>query len=47
MLNERRSSTQMNVMDSVTRKNCQMSIKVAQNDFTSKIKDFGTFTKIA
>ena len=32
---------------SVTRKNCQMSIKVAQNDFTRKIKDFDTFTKIA
>ena len=28
-------------------KNCQMSIKVAQNDFTCKIKDFDTFTKIA
>ena len=27
-------------------KNCQMSIKVAQNDFTRKIIDFNTFTKI-
>ena len=25
----------------------QMSIKVAQNDFTRKIKDFDTFIKIA
>ena len=32
---------------SVTRKNCQMSIKVAQNDFTRKMNDFDTFTKIA
>ena len=28
-------------------KNRQMSIKVAQNEFTRKIKDFKTFTKIA
>ena len=28
-------------------KNRQMSVKVAQNDFTRKIKDFDTFTKIA
>ena len=28
-------------------KNRQMSIKVAQNDFTKKMKDFDTFTKIA
>ena len=28
-------------------KNRQMSIKVAQNDFTRKINDFDTFTKIA
>ena len=28
-------------------KSCQMSIEVAQNDFTRKIKDFDTFTKIA
>ena len=32
---------------SVTRKNRQMSIKVAQNDFTRKMIDFETFTKIA
>ena len=32
---------------SVTRKNRQMSIKVAKNDFTGKIKDVDTFTKIA
>ena len=31
---------------SVTRKNRQMSTKVAQKDFTRKIKDFGTFTKL-
>ena len=31
---------------SVTRKNLQMSIKVAQNDFTWKMIDFDTFTKI-
>ena len=28
-------------------RNCQMSIKGAQNDFTRKIKDFDTFAKIA
>ena len=28
-------------------KSRQMSIKVAQNDFTGKITDFATFTKIA
>ena len=28
-------------------KNCQMPIKVAQNNFTTKIIDFDTFTKIA
>ena len=28
-------------------KNHQMSIKVAQNDFTRKMNDFDTFTKIA
>ena len=28
-------------------KSCQMSIKVAKNDFTRKIKDFDTLTKIA
>ena len=32
---------------SVTTKNCQMSIKVAQNDLTRKMIDFDTFTKIA
>ena len=32
---------------SATSKSCQMSIKIAQNDFTTKIKDFDTFTKIA
>ena len=31
---------------SVTRKNCQMSIKVAQNDFIRKMIDFDTFTKL-
>ena len=31
---------------SVTRKNCQMSIKVAQNDFIRKTIDFDTFTKL-
>ena len=31
---------------SVTRKNRQMSIKLAQNDFTRKMRDFDTFTKI-
>ena len=35
----------MNVASSVTRKNRQMSIK--NDDFTRKIKDFDTFTKIA
>ena len=34
------------VRDSVTRKNRQMSIKVAKNDFTSKMIDFNTFTKM-
>ena len=28
-------------------KNRQMSIKVAKNDFTRKMNDFDTFTKIA
>ena len=28
-------------------KSCQMSIKVTQNDFTRKMKDLDTFTKIA
>ena len=32
---------------SVTRKNREISIKVAHNDFARKIKDFDTFTKIA
>jgi len=32
---------------SVTRKNRQMSIKVPKNDFTRKIKEIDTFTKIA
>ena len=32
---------------SVTSKNRQMSIKLPKNDFSSKIKDFDTFTKIA
>ena len=32
---------------SVTRKNRQMSIKVAQKCFTRKMVDFDTFTKIA
>ena len=32
---------------SVTIKNCQISIKIAQNDFTRKIIDFDSFTKIA
>ena len=36
-----------NVINSVTRKSCQMSIKVAQNDFTKNMIDFDTFTKIA
>ena len=27
-------------------KNCQMSIKVAQNDFTGNMKDFNNFAKI-
>ena len=31
---------------SVTRKNRQMSIKVAQNDVTRKMTDFDAFTKI-
>ena len=34
-------------VDSVTSKNLQMSIKVAQNDFTRKIEDFDSFTNIA
>ena len=34
-------------MVSVTRKNRQISIKAAQNDFTRKIRDFDIFTKIA
>ena len=33
------------ILSSVTRKNLQMSIKVAQNDFTRKMIDFDTFTK--
>ena len=32
---------------SLTRKNRQMSIKVAKYDFARKMKDFDTFTKIA
>ena len=32
---------------SVTRKNRQISIKVAKNDFSRKIIDFDTFSKIA
>ena len=32
---------------SVTRKNCKMSKKLPKNDFTRKMKDFDTFTKIA
>ena len=32
---------------SVTRKNRQLSTKVAQNDLTRKMIDFDTFTKIA
>ena len=28
-------------------KNAKLSIKVAQNDFTGKMKDFDNFTKIA
>ena len=32
---------------SVTRKNRQISIKVAKNDFTTYMIDFNTFTKIA
>ena len=35
------------VTTSVTSKSRQMSIKVAQNELTRKIKDFDTFTKIA
>ena len=34
------------VGSSVTRKNRQMAVKVPQNDFTSKIIDFDTFTKM-
>ena len=34
-------------LTSVTRKNRQMSTKVAQNDFTRKMIDFDTFTKIS
>ena len=37
----------MYLLGSVTRKNRQMSIKVAQNDFTKKMIDFDTFKKIA
>ena len=37
----------MSVTVSLTRKNCQMSIKVAQNDFTRKMIDFDNLTKIA
>ena len=32
---------------SMTRKNRQKCIKIAKNDFTRKIKDFNSFTKIA
>ena len=39
--------TQECVEHSVTRKNRQMSIKVAQNYVTTKVIDFNTFTKIA
>ena len=41
-----RSAIQLFVA-SVTRKNRLMFIKVAQNDFTRKMKDFNTLTKIA
>ena len=34
-------------LNSVTSKSRQMSMKLPQNDFTRKIKDFDTFTKIA
>ena len=33
--------------NSVTRKNHQMSIKIAQKNFTRKMEDFKTFTKFA
>ena len=32
---------------SVTRKNCQLSLKIAKNDFYRKMIYFDTFTKIA
>ena len=35
------------ILTSVTRKNRQMSLKVAQNDFTRNMIDYDTFTKIA
>ena len=34
-------------VSNVTRKNHQMSIKLAQNDFTRKMIDFDSFTKIS
>ena len=37
----------LNVNSCVTRKNCQMSLQVAKNDFTRKMIDFDSFTKIA
>ena len=33
--------------NSETRKNRQMSVKLPKNDFTRKMIDFDTFTKIA
>ena len=36
-----------NLFNSVTSKSRQMSIKIAQNDFTSKMIYFDSFTKIA
>ena len=44
--NQSLSRSRMGVGNSVTRKNCQMSINVAKNDFTRKMIDFDTFTKI-
>ena len=38
---------EIGMASSVTRKNRQMSKKVAQNDFTRKLIDFDTFTIIA
>ena len=43
----KKSNDILRVGISVTRKNRQMSIKLPKNDFTRKMIDFDTFSKIA